>query len=67
MHYKIMADGEGLTNWKKYDILSPTKETVQNECKVFIVGDRGEVTYVWKAGEKIARGFSAKVVDMCIR
>ena len=63
-----MAEWEGyLTNKKKYDILSPTKETVQNECKVFIVGDRGEVTYVWKAGEKIARIFSAKIVGIYIK
>lgn len=28
------AAGRDLTNKKKYVILSPTKETVQNECKV---------------------------------
>jgi hypothetical protein len=56
-----------LTNQEKYDILSPTKETIQNECKVLIVGDRGEVTYVWKAGEKIARGFNAKIVGIYIK
>lgn len=33
-----------------------------NVC--FIVGDRGEVTYVWKAEGKIARGFNAKVVGI---
>ena len=56
-----------MTNRKKYDILSPTKETVKNECNVFIVGGRGEVTYVWKVEEKIAHGFSANVADIYIK
>ena len=28
--------------------------------RFFIVGDRGEVTYVWNTGKEIAHGFSAK-------
>lgn len=41
------------------------RETIQNECMFY--SWRREVTYVWKAGEKNAHGFSAKVVEMCIR
>ena len=32
--------------------------------RFFLVGDRGEVTYVWKAEEKSTRGFNAKVVGI---
>ena len=35
--------------------------------KFFIVGDRGEVTYVWKAEEKNTRGFNAKIVGIYIK